>query len=209
MVRERVRIRFSKRGDLRLIGHRDLMRCLERLLRRARLPLGMSEGFHPKPRMTFPLALALGIESVDEVAEFELCEHCDADDVLARLRAATVPGLEFASAEILPEGTKKAEVHHVTYEVPVPAEQSEGLSNRIDGLMAQTSYPIERPKQKKPLDLRSQLEKLTLREGRLAMHLRIDRGAKASPRDVLTALNLADLEEAGVHLTRTAVEVQS
>ena len=54
MVRQRVRIRFRKQGDLRLIGHRDLVRCLERLFRRAGLPLGMSEGFHPKPRMSFP-----------------------------------------------------------------------------------------------------------------------------------------------------------
>ncbi|HBO42708.1 MAG TPA: hypothetical protein DD670_01970 [Planctomycetaceae bacterium] len=60
-VRQRVRIRFSKQGDLRLIGHRDLVRVMERLFRRAELPLGMSQGFHPKPRMSFPTALALGI----------------------------------------------------------------------------------------------------------------------------------------------------
>ena len=45
------------------------MRCLERLFRRAGLALSFSEGFHPKPRMTFPLALAVGIEGVDEVME--------------------------------------------------------------------------------------------------------------------------------------------
>ena len=75
MVRLRVRIRFSKQGDLRLIGHRDLMRCLERVFRRAGLALGFSQGFHPKPRMTFPLALAVGIEGLDEVMEVELAER--------------------------------------------------------------------------------------------------------------------------------------
>ena len=74
MVRPRVRIRFCKQGDLRLIGHRDLMRCLERLFRRAGLALAMSQGFHPKPRVTFPLALAVGIEGLDEVMELELTE---------------------------------------------------------------------------------------------------------------------------------------
>jgi hypothetical protein len=74
MVRLRVRVRFSKQGDLRLIGHRDLMRCFERLFRRAGLRLRFSEGFHPKPRMTFPLALAVGIEGTDEVMELELAE---------------------------------------------------------------------------------------------------------------------------------------
>ena len=75
MVRHRVRIRFCKQGDLRWIGHRDLMRCMERLFRRAALPLGMSQGFHPKPRMSFPAALAVGIAAMDEVMELELAEQ--------------------------------------------------------------------------------------------------------------------------------------
>ena len=92
MVRLRVRIRFSKQGDLRLIGHRDLMRCLERLFRRAGLALSFSEGFHPKPRMTFPLALAVGIEGVDEVMEVELAERYDGGGVAAAFGAAGPAG---------------------------------------------------------------------------------------------------------------------
>ena len=61
MVRQRMRIRFTKQGDLRWLSHRDLMRTWERLFRRAGVPLGMTEGFHPKPRMNFPSALAVGI----------------------------------------------------------------------------------------------------------------------------------------------------
>lgn len=209
MVRQRVRIRFCKRGNLRLIGHRDLMRCLERLFRRARLPLGMSEGFHPKPRMTFPLALALGIEGIDEVAEFELSEHCVAEDVLSRLRAEALPGLAFASAEVLPDGSKKAEVRRVAYEAPIPAKCRDGLAERIDRLMARSSYPVRRPKSDSTVDLRDQLEELTLHDEALAMRLRTGRGAKVSPRDVLTALGLTGLEQQGVCLTRTAVEIQS
>jgi len=93
MVRQRVRMRFCKQGDLRLIGHRDLMRCLERLFRRAGLPLAMSQGFHPKPRMTFPSALALGIEGVDEVLELELTESPPAEELLQRLTPHAPPGL--------------------------------------------------------------------------------------------------------------------
>ena len=92
MVRQRVRMRFCKQGDLRLIGHRDLMRCLERLFRRAGLPLAMSQGFHPKPRMTFPSALALGIEGVDEVLELELTESPPAEELLQRLTPHAPPG---------------------------------------------------------------------------------------------------------------------
>ncbi len=62
MVRPRVRIRFAKQSALRLIGHRELTSSLERLFRRAGLSLGMSGGYRPKPRLNFPLALAVGIE---------------------------------------------------------------------------------------------------------------------------------------------------
>src|SRR3990167_11377873 len=57
-----VRLRFQKKGTLRFISHHDLMRLLERALRRAELPIKMTQGFNPRLRMSFPLALALGIE---------------------------------------------------------------------------------------------------------------------------------------------------
>ena len=50
-VRDKIRIRFRKGGDLRLLSHHDLMRSFERMLRRAALPLRNSQGFHPKPRL--------------------------------------------------------------------------------------------------------------------------------------------------------------
>ena len=59
-TRVRYRIRFAKSGLLRWTSHRDLARLWERLVRRAALKLSMTEGFHPKPRIGFPSALALG-----------------------------------------------------------------------------------------------------------------------------------------------------
>jgi len=200
-------MRFCKQGDLRLIGHRDLMRCLERLCRRAAVPLGLSAGFHPKPRMTFPLALALGIAGTDEVVEVELAEPLAADDLLGRLAAHAPPGLRFRSAEILPPGSKKARVATVSYQVPIPAQHRAGLSERIERLLGSRSFPIPRPERGTAVDLRASLEELALREGVLHMRLRTDRAGSAGPRDVLAALGLADLEKEGVHLTRSAVEV--
>ncbi len=108
MVRPRVRIRFCKQGDLRLIGHRDLMRCLERLTRRAGLGLALSEGFHPKPRMTLPLPLAVGIEGEDEIMEVELTELPEGEELSPRLARQAPPGLTFRSVEVLPPGGRKA-----------------------------------------------------------------------------------------------------
>lgn len=201
-------MRFCKQGDLRLIGHRDLMRCLERLFRRAGLPLAMSQGFHPKPRMTFPSALAVGIEGVDEVLELELSEPCTAEELLGRLTPHAPPGLRLKSVEVLPEGAKKARLRSHCYEVPVPDGSRDGLAEKIDRLMAGPSCPIRRPNRSTTIDLRPFLEELSLEEGVLRMRLAVESGAGAGPRDVLAALGLSDLELQGVHLKRTVVEIR-
>jgi radical SAM-linked protein len=207
MVRQRVRIRFRKQGNLRFVGHRDLVRSMERLFRRAGLALGMSQGFHPKPKMSFPSALAVGIEGLDEVMELELAEPQSAEELLARLSSAAAPGLVLASAEVLPPGARKARLCSACYRVPVPAARCPQTADRVARLLGAASYPIVRAKRNTPLDLRCFLESLVLQDGVLQMRLRIDPEGSVGPRDVLAALDLADLESEGLHLTRTAVEL--
>jgi len=69
MPLDKVRIRFRKSGDLRLVSHLDLMRSLERLLRRAMLPFRRTEGFHPTPRLVLAQSLPLGVVGHNEVLE--------------------------------------------------------------------------------------------------------------------------------------------
>jgi len=204
---QRVRIRFCKQGDLRLIGHRDLARCFERWFRRAELKLRMSEGFHPKPRISFPSALAVGIAGIDEVLELELSEPCTADELQLRLARCAPPGLSIHAIEPLPPGAPKARVESVRYEVPIAAPYCAGLADRIAELRRCTSWPIHRPNRPSPVDLREWLQELTLHEGVLRMRLRVGDQASAGPRDVLAALGLGNLEQDGIVLTRTAVEL--
>jgi radical SAM-linked protein len=209
MVRSRVRIRFRKQDDLRLIGHRDLMRCFERLFRRASVPLEMSRGFHPKPRMTFPLPLAVGIEGADEVMELELAESIGAEDLLARLKSQAPRGLLPLSAEILGPGAKKARPCGASYEAPIPPPLDRGLNERIDRLLSQSTCTIMRPHGRSPIDLRPMLEELRFQQGVLLMRLKIAREGGVGPRDVLAALGLQDLESRGARLTRAALELES
>jgi len=208
MVRERVRLRFAKQGDLRLLGHRDLMRAFERLCRRARLPLRFSEGFHPRPRMSFPLPLALGMAGTDEIVEIELSEAVAAHDLCKRLSAQSPPGLEIRSAERLAEGQPKARVRHVRYEVPLPERTPPGLPERIQRLLAACDWPVSRPGQRGSIDLRPLVEELALQGNRLTMRLRIDPSGSVSAREVAAELGLPELEHQGVHFTRTAVEIE-
>ena len=105
MIRQRIRIRFSKTGDLRLISHRDLVRVWERLFRRAALRLSMSEGFHPKAKLNFPSALGLGIAGLDEVMEVEIEEPADVEQLRRRLEPLCPPGLEILQITAPAEGS--------------------------------------------------------------------------------------------------------
>ncbi|MDD5476644.1 MAG: TIGR03936 family radical SAM-associated protein [Candidatus Omnitrophica bacterium] len=68
----RISFNFSKKGLMRYISHLDLMRLFMRAMRRAELPLKMSEGFSPHPKLSFKRALKLGVESESEEASVVL-----------------------------------------------------------------------------------------------------------------------------------------
>lgn len=208
MVRQRVRIRFRKAGDLRLIGHRDLVRTMERVFRRAELRLGMSEGFHPKPRMSFPSALALGIAGMEEVAELELAEDCPDDEILLRLSAATVPGLDFLRAEHLQEGARKAQIRSSAYEMPIPPHRQAEAEIKAAALRSAATCFVDRPRGQRAVDVCRSLEHVGVEAGKLTIRLAALHQGGASPRDVLAALGLLDREQEGDYLTRTTVQLQ-
>lgn len=207
-VRHRVRIRFSKSGDLRFLGHHDLVRTLERLFRRVELPLAFSQGFHPKPRLSFPLALALGMEGRDEVLELELTENLSAEEILARLRNSPLPGLEFHSVEVLPPGTPKAQVSRVTYEVEVPPDRWPSVQARLKEISATSQIEMMQQGQGVTVRLLDHLLEWDLQEGRLRFTLRVDPRGSLHPREVLKLLGLGDLESQGIPLVRSRVELK-
>ncbi len=167
----------------------------------------MSEGFHPKPRMNFPAALAVGIEGLDEVMELELAQPWSAEQVLHSLQPHCPPGLGLNHVALLPPGAKKARVRSFRYQVPVPPRHWPGLPARLDRWRQGAPWLIQRPHRTQELDLCAMLEELSLDEGLLQMRLRGDGPVSAGPRDVLTALGLAEVEQEGVCLSRTAVEL--
>lgn len=209
MVRNRVRIRFCKQGERRWIGHRDLVRTLERWFRRAGLRLSMTEGFHPRPRMSFPSALPLGVEGAEEVMELQLAEHRPAEELRACLERCAPPGLAIRHIDLLEEGTKKSQMIRTEYTLPIPTERRAALRRRITDVVATTSLRIRRGEERTSIDLGFQLDRLELVDGVLHIGLKAchERGLRA--RDVIVALGLGDVEQQRAHLTRTRVELDA
>ncbi|MEA5501490.1 TIGR03960 family B12-binding radical SAM protein [Limnoraphis robusta] len=76
---ERMRVIIGKQGDLALVGHLDLMKMLDRMTRRASLPIAFSGGYHPSPRISAANALPLGATSSGEIVEFDLTESMEVE----------------------------------------------------------------------------------------------------------------------------------
>lgn len=92
---------FTKKGDMRLISHLDLMRLFMRALRRADLPLKMTEGFNPHPKFSIKRALKLGLESDNEEAAVVLKEPVKPGEFMERLQKQLPQGIYIREAQIL------------------------------------------------------------------------------------------------------------
>ena len=95
-MRQRLRLRYRKDQVLMYVGHRDLLRFVIRLLRRAEIPFATSGKYSPKPRLTFGPALPLGVLADNELLDIELREELDwggqeVQDAAVRLAKASQP----------------------------------------------------------------------------------------------------------------------
>lgn len=81
----KVRIKFSKVGDLMYISHLDLARTMQRIILRSELDIWYSEGFNPQPKMVFAQPLPTGVESVCELLDIKLNSYMDCEEIKERL----------------------------------------------------------------------------------------------------------------------------
>jgi radical SAM-linked protein len=208
MVCDKVRIRFRKSGNLRLISHHDLMRCFERMLRRAALPYHSTSGFNPKPRLIFAMPLPLGTSGSREIVELELDQELPLSDIQARLTREAPDGLTILSVERIPTRTT-AHVHKAAYRVGIDAGQHAALPKRIDALLAASECWVKRERpQPKKINARPYLDEIRLLSDALEIRLRVTPNGSVRPEEVLALLELTELIESGALVERTDLDIQ-
>lgn len=211
-LRFRYRVRFAKTGLLRWIGHRDLATLWERIGRRVELPFSMTEGFHPKPRMMFPSALSLGVESLDEVLDLELREDWDEEKLHVALADDHQPGLTIESVKRVDLADGKARLAATDYRVsmpePIDAPELDRMSDAIRKLKEQTTVSIERKGKTVTAEVRRHLPILDLQSDQLVVRIVVGEGASLKIQDILHLLGLDDWPERGAAIVRTATLLQ-
>ncbi len=195
-IRYRYRLTFAKTVDLRFTGHLDLHHALERMLRRASLPLAYSQGFNPRPRLNLASALPLGFTSDCELADFWLEEDLPADQLLGDLRCASPPGLQILALECILQKQPSLQKQVIASEYEVQIRQQvplNTLQTRVHTLLSADS--LLRKRRGKEYDLRPLIEALNTdaeENGQLRLRMRLSNlpGATGRPEEVLQALDL-------------------
>ena len=196
----RVRIRFSKTGALVYIGHLDVMRYFQKLMRRAHIPVKYSGGYSPHQLLSFTPPLPLGMESTGEYADVELIESITTTEALCALRKESVPEIGIMSFRRLPEGCDNAmaSVRAAKYTVTLPAEDAGAFSarERIGRFLERDRIEIlkKTKKSESMIDIRPLIYSLLESGDGSCIEMIISSGSKDNikPELVLDALCLTD-----------------
>ena len=159
----RLRIRYSKKGKVRFISHRDVARIWERALRRVGVSVAYSQGFSPRPKLSFGLALSTGHESEAEFLDLELSDE-DGDwtavrgeDLAARLTAALPVGLDVVAIAPVEKGDSLQQaVTSCTWAIEVDDVDREYMDAWVADVLSREEIVVERERKGKPVveDLR-------------------------------------------------------
>lgn len=138
-----LRVKFSKVGALSYISHLDLVRTMMKTVVRARLPLYYTEGFNPKPKMTFAAPLSIGTESLVEFMDVRLTERVSEKEVFARLCENMPPEMQ-PTLVYYPEG-KLTELKWLSYSIDIRTNGAdEALVEEIKAVLASPTVEIEK-----------------------------------------------------------------
>lgn len=194
-VTQRLFVRYAKRNRMRFASHRDIARAVERGVRRAGLPIALSAGFTPHPRISYAGAAPTGAASEAEYLELSLTEPCPAPEVRARLDAALPDGIDVieVTERSAAGGDLQLEASH--WQAVLPGVRPEQAAAAAAAFLAAGSAEVERLTSKgvRRMDARAAVVSMTAGPaagaGNSVLHMVVRHGVPVvRPDDVLAAL---------------------
>lgn len=136
-----LRVKFFKVGNLQYISHLDLVRTMMKVIVRAKLPLWYTEGFNPKPKITFAAPLSIGTESMCEFMDIRLTEKMSPAVAMERLNANMTAEMQAVDAYYPDE--KMTALKWLAYEITVNTKGAdEALATKCNEALSLEELPI-------------------------------------------------------------------
>ena len=147
----KVRGRYTRHGRIRFVSHRDTARLMERAFRKLRLPIAYTEGFSPRPKVSFGLALSVGHESEAEYLDIDLVTAVDLEALPEQLSAALPDGLTVTAVEPLEQGATSLQQAIVCcqWNIEVLGAPLDAVSAAVSALVATPERFLERERKSK------------------------------------------------------------
>lgn len=184
----KARIKFSKTGNVKFIGHLDVMRYFQKLIRRAGLDVKYTQGFHPHQIMSFTYPLSVGIESVGEYFDIETNSKIDPEYAVKVLNEHSVEDIQVLKYIQLPDDAKKsmALLAGADYLIDMDFDET-----TITEFLNQDQIEVlkKTKKSEKMVDIRPLIYKIENRDGKLFMQLAHGSVANLKPGLVIDALS--------------------
>ena len=158
----KVRMRFSKSGTMKFIGHLDVMRYFQKAFRRAGLDMLYSQGYSPHPLLSFAQPLGIGLTSDGEYLDLQLASSGASAEMIARINEVMTPEMQIESFVRLPDESKTsmALVAAADYRIArkdwYETENIEGLSEQLASFLSRQEIRVVKKTKKgeSELDLR-------------------------------------------------------
>ncbi len=199
--KQKIRTEVAKGSEVRFISHLDFMNTITRALRRAELPIAFSQGYNPRPQLSFASALAVGLTSNSEYIDFELQEAMMPQKFKNQLNREFPAGIRIKEAQEVPVDSKSlmAVINAGRYfaKLEFTEELSKGeLEKIIDDFLGQEELEIKRKRRNKSdrwLDLKPMIFSLTVmgvqeKEGTINMLVQTGSSGNVRPQEVIRAL---------------------
>lgn len=187
----KIRIKFSKQGNMKFIGHLDIMRYFQKAMRRADVDIRYSEGFSPHQIMSFAAPLGVGLTGSGEYLDIEVLSTESSKKMVERLNAVMVEGMEVLSYRKLPDsaGNAMSLVAACDYTIRLREEYDNGLSlspeeffENLMGFIESGNLEIVKKTKKgeKQLDLRPYIFEHRLTEDKKGIFLKLSSGSASN-----------------------------
>ena len=162
----RIRIRFTKLGKVRFTSHRDGARVFERAMRKAQIAIAVSDGFTPRPKMAFGLALPVGAESLGEYLDVELVDRHDPAEFCELVNRGLPAGFDVVAAEEVTKAdmSLQEDVVACSWLIELAGVSADVARGEIERVLATETLPMERSRkgESRMDDVRPAIEMLSV-----------------------------------------------
>ncbi len=197
----KLRVKFSKHGVLKFIGHLDVMRYFQKAIRRAGIDIAYSTGFSPHQIMSFAAPLGVGLESNGEYMDIEVNTLTSARELTDSLNAQMVEGIEVLEVKLLPDnaGNAMASVAAARYTVAFREEYQPRFLTKsvIDDFYSQNEIVVTKKtkKSESTFDMKPYIYACSYNEAENTIDLTVDASSAGNIRPTLVVKAIFDYKD--------------